>query len=37
MLEIPKSPDARLSPSAVVTLAVLFVIKGRGGGRSAAG
>ena len=30
MLEIPKRPDAKLSPSEVVTLALLFAIKGGG-------
>jgi hypothetical protein len=30
MLEVPKHPDATLSPSAVVTLALLYAIKGGG-------
>ena len=30
MLEVPKYPDAKLSPSAVVTLALLFAVKGWG-------
>ena len=33
MLEVPKHPEAKLSPSEVVTLALLFAIKG--GGRRA--
>jgi hypothetical protein len=28
MLDVPKHPDAKLSPSEVVTLALLFAIKG---------
>jgi hypothetical protein len=30
MLTVPKHPEAKLSPSAVVTLALLFVVKGGG-------
>jgi hypothetical protein len=30
MLDVPKHPDAKLSPSEVVTLALLFAIKGGG-------
>jgi hypothetical protein len=30
MLDIPKHPEAKLSPSAVVTLALLFAVKGGG-------
>ena len=30
MLDVPKRPDATLSPSEVVTLALLFAIKGGG-------
>jgi hypothetical protein len=30
MLSIPKRPDAKLSPSEVVTLALLYALKGRG-------
>src|SRR5262245_5095569 len=30
MLEVPKHPDAKLYPSEVVTLALLFAIKGGG-------
>jgi len=29
-LEVPKHPDAKLSPSEVVTLALLYAIKGGG-------
>lgn len=29
-LDVPKHPDAKLSPSAVVILALLFAIKGGG-------
>ena len=31
MTDVPKHPDAKLSPSEVVTLALLFAIKGVGG------
>ena len=37
MLDVPKHPDAKLSPSEVVTLALLFAIKGGGRGRFPAG
>jgi hypothetical protein len=30
MLDVPKHPDAKLSPSEVVTLALLHAIKGGG-------
>jgi hypothetical protein len=30
MLDVPKNPDAKLYPSEVVTLALLFAIKGGG-------
>ena len=30
MLDVPKRPDAKLYPSEVVTLALLFAIKGGG-------
>src|SRR5215470_11777953 len=30
MLDVPKHPEAKLSPSAVVTLALLFAVKGGG-------
>src|SRR5438067_3508312 len=30
MLEVPKQPEAKLYPSAVVTLALLYAIKGGG-------
>jgi hypothetical protein len=30
MLEVPKHPEAKLSPSEVVTLALLFAVKGGG-------
>ena len=30
MLDVPKRPDAKLSPSEVVTLALLFAMKGGG-------
>ena len=30
MLDVPKRPDATLSPSEVVTLALLYAIKGGG-------
>jgi hypothetical protein len=37
MLEIPKHPDAKLSPSEVVTLALLYTNKGGGPASSTAG
>ena len=37
MLDVPKRPDAKLYPSEVVTLALLFAIKGEGPGLSTAG
>jgi hypothetical protein len=30
MLDVPKYPEAKLSPSEVVTLALLFAVKGGG-------